>query len=74
MMIKILQGSTVGLFVFIIVLGIIFLLFTPEKIAAYGQFVGIIFPIFIAQVVPALIGTPLTEAVRNITEKKDEVK
>ena len=70
MMIKILQAVTVSMFALVAILGVILLLFATEKLAGYAQLVGIIFPLFVAEVIPALIGTPLTEAVRNLTAKK----
>jgi len=63
-MIKILQLATVVMFVLIVVLGVIIVFATPEKIGAYAQLVGIIWPIFLMEVIPALIGKPLTEYMR----------
>jgi hypothetical protein len=74
MMIKILQGITVGIFVAFSVIGFIVMLYYPDKVFAFGQLVQILFPIYIAEVIPALIGTPLTEAVRNLTAKKESGK
>jgi len=71
MMIKILQISTVAMFVIMIIIGIIILFVANEKIDDYLKLVNGIFPVFLAQVIPALIGTPLTEAVRNMTGKKE---
>ena len=63
-MIKVVQGAVVGQFILFGVLGVAILLFAPDKMDSYGKLVGILFPIFLAQVVPALIGSPLTDAVR----------
>ena len=71
MMIKILQGVTVGIFVSFSAVGFIVMLYFPDKIFSFGQLVQILFPLFVMEVVPALIGTPLTEAVRNLTSKKE---
>ena len=70
-MIKILQIATVIQFLLFLWLGIGILLFATEKIDAYGQLMGIIFPFFLAEVVPALIGTPLKEAVSNLRGKNN---
>lgn len=74
MMIRILQLSTVCLFALTVILGVILLLFASDKMPAYSQLVGTVFPLFVAEVIPALIGTPLTEAVRNLTAKKEATK
>jgi uncharacterized membrane protein YbhN (UPF0104 family) len=65
-MIKILQLATVIQFVLIICAGMYIVFFVPERIGEYSQFVGTIFPIFLTEVIPALIGTPLKEAVQRI--------
>lgn len=69
MMIKILQGVVVTMFAAMVVCGILVFLFAPVKLTYFQQLIGILYPIFLAQVIPALIGTPLTEAVRNLTGK-----
>jgi hypothetical protein len=69
-MIKILQLATVIQFFVFCISGVIVFIVSPERLDDYGKLVGIIFPIFITEVVPALIGTPLTEAVRNMTGAK----
>ena len=71
-MIKVLQAATVFQFFAFCVAGILVFALAPEKMDAFGKLVDIIFPLFVSEVVPALIGTPLTEAVRNLTEKKDQ--
>lgn len=73
-MIKILQITTVVMFAAVVITGIFVFIFWTEKIEDFGKLVGIIFPMFIAEVVPALIGSPLTEAVRNLTSKNKENK
>ena len=70
-MIRILQAATVLQFVAICVIGFIVFWSRPDSLPAYGQLVGIITPIFITEVIPALIGSPLSDAVRNMTEKKN---
>jgi hypothetical protein len=69
-MIKILQGSVVIIFVATAICGIIVFIAVPMKLSYFGQLIGILWPILLTMVVPALIGTPLTEAVRNLTGPK----
>lgn len=71
-MIKILQISVVAMFVIQVVTGVLVLIFWMDKMEGFGQLVNSIFPAFITVVIPSLIGKPLTEAVRNLTGKKDE--
>jgi len=69
MMIKLLQGAVVGMFVLMVLVGLGVLFFAPpEKMDTYGKLVSIIFPVFLAQVVPALIGSPLTDILRAKAE------
>jgi len=63
-MIKVLQLATVLMFVAMVVVGLVVVFGAPDKIGAYGQLVGIIWPIFLMEVIPALIGTPLTDYMR----------
>lgn len=70
MMIKILQGAVVFQFVLFGFLGLYVFFNMPNRITEFGSLVNIFFPIFLSQVIPALIGTPLTEAVRNLTKKQ----
>lgn len=74
MMLKVLQGSVVAVFVLFMVIGLVILFAVPEKMGAYKELINILFPIFMAQVIPALIGNPLTEAVRNMTGGKKNVE
>lgn len=70
--IRILQIAVVAMFVLMVVAGMAVFLFAPEKLTAYNQLIQTLFPIFLAQVIPALIGSPLTDAVRNLTARKLE--
>lgn len=74
MMIRILQISVVTIFILTTICGLVVLFACPDKMEAYGKLIGIIYPVFLAQVIPALIGTPLTEAVRAMSGKKEEKK
>jgi hypothetical protein len=69
-MIKILQGTVVGVFFIFCMVGLTILFGFTDKMEAYGKLVGILFPIFLAQVIPALIGSPLTDYVRALAEAK----
>jgi len=71
-MIKILQAAVVLMFLAMVVAGIAVFIWTPEKLDDFARLIGVLYPIFLAQVVPALIGTPLTEAVRNLTKKGEK--
>lgn len=62
--IKVLQTAVVAMFVTFALVGLGLLFLGTDKIPAYGQLVQILFPLFLAQVIPALIGSPLTEYVR----------
>lgn len=70
MMIKILQATVCGLVALIALAGAAVLVLAPDRMGAFGQLVGIVLPVFFGSVVPALIGTPLTEAVRAYNERK----
>lgn len=63
-MIKWLQAAVVAMFVLMVAAGLIVLAVAPERMAAFGQFIGILFPVFLAQVVPAMLGSPLTDYIR----------
>ena len=68
--IHILQFSTVMMFIIMVLCGIYILFFDTGKIDAFGRLINILFPIFITEVIPALIGSPLSKAVENLTQKK----
>jgi len=69
-MIKILQGAVVLMFIAMVVTGILTLVYWPNKLDGYKTLVETIFPYFMSTVIPALIGKPLTEGVKNLTQKK----
>lgn len=71
--IKVLQTAVVAIFVLTAVSGVLVFWLRPEKLDDFSKLIGIIWPFFVAQVIPALIGTPLTEAVRNLTTKATAV-
>jgi len=60
-MIKLLQLATVVMFVIIVVVGLVILFLMAEKMKEYKDLVGTIFPVFLTMVVPALIGSPLSD-------------
>jgi hypothetical protein len=69
MMIRILQAAVVFQFLLFGVLGVVVFFMMPERLGEFSQLVNIFFPMFLTQVIPALIGTPITEAVRNLTAR-----
>ena len=72
--IKILQASTLGTFILFVVIGLAILFFYPERMDAYHTFINAIWPIFVAEVVPAFLGTPLKEYVKNKGSKNDNAR
>ena len=70
--IKFLQISITSMFILTILSGILLLIFSPDKLTGYKMLVDTLFPLFTATIIPALIGKPLTEAVRNLTDRKDK--
>jgi len=69
--IKVLQCATLGTFVVFVIIALVVLFAFPEKMTAYSDFIGAIWPIFVAEVVPAFLGTPLKEYVKNKGSKHD---
>jgi len=69
MMIKILQGADVAVFLAFAIIGVIILITAPDVMPNYLALVNGLFPIFLAQVIPALIGSPLTDYIRAHAEK-----
>lgn len=63
-MIRILQIAVVAMFVLMVGAGVAVLAIAPGRMAEYGQLIAIIWPVFLAQVIPALIGSPLTDYIR----------
>jgi len=64
--ISILQWATVGTFVIFAGLGIGLVIAMPDRIPAFTQLLQSIWPLFVAEVVPAFLGTPL----KNYIEKQ----
>lgn len=67
--IKLLQTTVVIVFFLMFLVGLAVLFFLPDRIDVYKKLIDTLTPAFVAIVVPALIGTPLTEGVRNLTTK-----
>ena len=63
-MIKILQGAVVAIFILMVCVGLAVLFYATEKMEAYLSLIGGLFPVFLAQVIPALVGSPLTDLIR----------
>jgi len=63
--IKLLQLTTVLTFTVFCMVGLSIVIFIPEKMPAFVQFLGAMWPIFIAEIIPAFLGTPLKEYVKT---------
>lgn len=72
--IKVLQAATLGTFVLFVIIGLVVLFAFPEKMTAFRDLIGAIWPIFVAEVVPAFLGTPLKEYVKNKGSKNDNAR
>jgi FtsH-binding integral membrane protein len=66
--VKLLQFATVITFVVFVVAGFAVLIFAPERMSALSALLTAIFPLFIAEVVPAFLGTPLKEYIKTKKE------
>lgn len=69
-MIKVLQIAVVAMFVLMVVTGVLVLALASDKMKAYESLVHTLFGVLLTMVVPALIGSPLTDAVRNLSAAK----
>ena len=63
--IQVLQWATVGTFLLFAGMGIALVLLAPERIPAFTQLLASIWPLFVAEVVPAFLGTPLKTYLAN---------
>jgi hypothetical protein len=70
-MIKLLQGAVVAMFVAMVAVGLGVLFFATDKMDAFGRLIGILFPVFLSSVIPALIGSPLTDYIRSSGAAKE---
>ena len=70
--IKFLQYSSVGIFLLVSIAGAAVMWFRPEKLPDLKEYVGMIWPFWVGEVIPALIGTPLTEAVRAFAARPEK--
>lgn len=70
-MIKLLQGSVIAIFVLIVITGVVVFIIAPQKLKELKELVDIVFPFFMAELVPAIIGTPLKNAVEALKSKKE---
>jgi hypothetical protein len=68
--VKFLQFSSVGIFILIAGSGAAIMWFAPDKLSAYREYVQMIWPFWVGEVIPALIGTPLTDAAKALLAKK----
>lgn len=58
------------MFLIILVVGLIILFVCTEKIEAYRTFVQAVWPLFVAELIPAFLGTPLKESIKKIRGKE----
>jgi len=63
-MVKVLQLAVVAMFVLVVAVGMMVLALAPERMEAFIRLISSLFPIFLTLVVPALIGSPLTDIMR----------
>jgi hypothetical protein len=70
-MIKWLQAAVVAMFVAMVAVGLGVLFFATDKMDAFGRLIGIVFPVFLSSVIPALIGSPLTDLMGSIGRAKE---
>jgi hypothetical protein len=68
--IKVLQAATVLTFALIVGVGFGIVFFAPAKMTAFVQLVNSIWPLFVAEVIPAFLGTPLKEFVKGKNAEK----
>lgn len=64
--VKALQNATLGMFVMAALAGALILAFFPDKMGAFRDLVGALFPFWVVEVVPAFLGTSLKEATQAI--------
>lgn len=69
-MLKVLQLTVIILGVVLIIIGLFVFFFLDKKLENYGKFINYTFPIWSTLIGSALIGKPLTEGVRNLTNKE----
>jgi len=67
--IALLQLATVLTFIIFAGLGVFLVIAMPDRIPAYSQLLGAIWPIFMAEVIPAFLGSSLKEYVKGIVGK-----
>lgn len=70
MMLKILQGATVGTFILFFIIAMLILFFAIDKLPSYLQIISYFSPLFIAEVIPAFLGKPLKDFIAGLNEKK----
>lgn len=69
MMLKIVQGFTIGLVVLIILAGLALVFFKPESIGAYVQYAPVVIGILLPEIAVAFFGKPLSEHMALQREK-----
>jgi uncharacterized membrane protein YvlD (DUF360 family) len=72
--VKTLQVVTLGLFLVYVVTGFLMLFLAPDKMHGFQILGQAVFPFFLAEIIPAIIGKPLKTAVEKMGEKNDTRK
>ena len=63
--ISVLQTATVVSFIVFVFAGFAVLIFAPDRMDVFKDLLGAIWPLFIAEVIPAFLGSPLKEYIKN---------
>jgi hypothetical protein len=63
--ISVLQTATVVSFIVFVLAGFAVLIFAPDRMDVFKDLLGAIWPLFIAEVIPAFLGSPLKEYIKN---------
>jgi hypothetical protein len=63
--IKVLQAATLGAFIIFVLAGFAVLIFAPDRMTAFKDLLSALWPLFVAEVIPSFLGTPLKEYVKG---------
>ena len=63
--ISVLQTATVVSFIVFVLAGFAVLILAPDRMDVFKDLLGAIWPLFIAEVIPAFLGSPLKEYIKN---------
>lgn len=70
--VEILRRTVLIVFIIFCFIGVIILIFFDNKLDAYGSLVKILLPIFLSQVVPAMLGKAIADYSKNKKEDKQK--